>query len=95
MSILQTKDMIVKFYKKVSNKDIRYSAKNVNDLAEKSEDVYSNSSDEITKSKAIAFYLRKIINYIRVLHLLAQMYLQEIFEPILMLNFLSITGVLY
>lgn len=53
------KDMIVDFYKNVSNKDINYSDKNVNDLAEKSENVYSNSSDEMTKSKAIALLSQK------------------------------------
>ena len=48
------KDMIVDFYKNVSNNNANNSAKNVNDLAEQSENVYSNSSDEMTKSKAIA-----------------------------------------
>ena len=53
------KDMIVDFYKNVSNNNANNSAKNVNDLAEQSENVYSNSSDEMTKSKAIALLFQK------------------------------------
>ena len=53
------KDMIVDFYKNVSNKDISYSAKNVNDLAEQSENVCSNKSNEMTKTKAIALLSQK------------------------------------
>ena len=53
------KDMIVDFYKNVSNNNANNSAKNVNNLAEQSENVYSNSSDEMTKSKAIALLFQK------------------------------------
>lgn len=53
------KDMIVDFYKNVSNKDINYSATNINDLDKTYENVYSHSSDEMTKSRAIALFYQK------------------------------------
>lgn len=46
------KDMIVNFYKKVSDND-------VNDSVERNKSVYSNSSDEMTKTKAIALLSQK------------------------------------
>ena len=56
------KDMIVDFYKNVSNKDISYLAKNVNNLDKKCEDIHSKSSDDMEKSEAIALLRQK--NYI-------------------------------
>lgn len=52
------KDMIVDFYKQVSDKDINYSAQNVN-LDKESEDIHSKSSDDIEKPEAIALLRQK------------------------------------
>ena len=51
------KDMIVDFYKNVSNNNANNSAKNVYDLAEQSENIYI--SNKMTKTKAIALLYQK------------------------------------
>lgn len=56
------KDMIVDFYKNVSNNNANNSAKNVNDLDKKCEDIHSKSSEDMEKSEAIALLRQK--NYI-------------------------------
>lgn len=53
------KDMIVDFYKHVSDKDMNYSAKNVNNLDKECEDIHSKSSDDMGKSDAIALLHQK------------------------------------
>ena len=53
------KDMIVDFYKHVSDKDMNYSAKNVNNLDKECEDIHSKSSDDMGKSDAIALLRQK------------------------------------
>lgn len=53
------KDMIVDFYKNVSNNNANNSAKNVNNLDKKCEDIHSKSSDDMEKSEAIALLRQK------------------------------------
>ena len=53
------KDMIVDFYKNVSNNNANNSAKNVNNLDKKCEDIHSKSSDDIEKPEAIALLRQK------------------------------------
>lgn len=53
------KDMIVDFYKNVSNSNVNNSTKNANNLDKKCEDIHSKSSDDIEKPEAIALLRQK------------------------------------